>query len=219
MTTTGSYYVHDPISNTRSHRLEIDDCVYTDVLTTALRAFYYQRCGTDKPAAYAGAGWSDPSPCHVDADQDLTCRLVTNPLPANERDLHGGWHDAGDHNKYVNWTYGVLSDLLLAYWENPGVWGDDSGIPESGNGVPDLLDEVKYELDWLLRMRQPDGPGSESGGDHCLVGADQSSQRGFERAAPLGPKHLGHLLHGRHVCARQHPVRCGGPDDLCAKTS
>lgn len=157
ITTTGSYYVHDPTNNTRSHRFEIDDCVYADVLTTALRAFYYQRCGTDKPAAYAGAGWSDPALCHVGTDQDLNCRLVTNPLPANERDLHGGWHDAGDHNKYVNWTYGVLSDLLLAYWENPGVWGDDSGIPESGNGIPDLLDEVKYELDWLLRMRLPDG--------------------------------------------------------------
>ncbi|MFZ1688217.1 MAG: glycoside hydrolase family 9 protein [Flavobacteriales bacterium] len=157
VSTTASCYVYDPANNTRSHRFEIDDCVYNEVLQTALRAFYYQRCGTAKPAAYAGVGWSDAAPCHVGTGQDVNCRLVTNPLPANERDLHGGWHDAGDHNKYVNWTYSVLSDLLLAYEENPAVWGDDSGIPESGNGVPDILDEAKYELDWLLRMRYPDG--------------------------------------------------------------
>jgi len=157
VSTTTSCYVYDPANNTRSHRLEINDCVYKDVLRTALRAFYYQRCGTAKPSAFAGAGWSDATACHIGTGQDLACRLVTNPLPANERDLHGGWHDAGDHNKYVNWTYGVLTDLLLAYAENPLVWGDDLGIPESGNGIPDLLDEVKYELDWLLRMRLPDG--------------------------------------------------------------
>ncbi|MBK8340132.1 MAG: glycoside hydrolase family 9 protein [Flavobacteriales bacterium] len=61
---------------------------------------------------------------------------MTNPLPANERDLHGGWHDAGDHNKYVNWTYGVLSDLLLAYWENPGVWGMIPASPKAAMAFP-----------------------------------------------------------------------------------
>lgn len=157
LSSAASCYVYDPTNNTRSHPFEIDECVYNDVLKTALKAFYYQRCGTAKPAQYAGASWADPAACHVGTSQDMNCRLVTNPLPANEYDLHGGWHDAGDHNKYVNWTYGVLSDLLLAYEENPSVWGDDSGIPESGNGIPDILDEAKYELDWLLRMRLPDG--------------------------------------------------------------
>ncbi len=51
----------------------------------------------------------------------------------------------------------TLFDLLWAYELNPRVFGDDTNIPESGNGVPDLLDEVKWELDWLLKMQDSDG--------------------------------------------------------------
>ncbi len=45
----------------------------------------------------------------------------------------------------------------IASRQNPRIWGDDWNIPESGNGVPDLLDEVKWELDWLLRMQNATG--------------------------------------------------------------
>ena len=51
----------------------------------------------------------------------------------------------------------TLFDLLWAYELNPRAFGDDTNIPESGNGVPDLLDEVKWELDWLLKMQDADG--------------------------------------------------------------
>src|SRR5262249_10363678 len=71
--------------------------------------------------------------------------------------LRGGWFDAGDYNKYVNFTFSPLSNLLFAYQQNPVIWGDDWNLPESGNGIPDLLDEVKWELDWLLRMQSADG--------------------------------------------------------------
>ena len=47
--------------------------------------------------------------------------------------------------------------LLGAYVENPNVWTDDFDIPESGNGIPDILDEVKWGLDWLERMQNQDG--------------------------------------------------------------
>src|SRR6185503_18672356 len=71
--------------------------------------------------------------------------------------LSGGWHDAGDYTKYVNFTHSTLHDLLDAYAMHPQIWKDDTGIPESGNGVPDLLDEVKWELDWVLKMQLADG--------------------------------------------------------------
>ena len=71
--------------------------------------------------------------------------------------MHGGWFDAGDLNKYVPYLESTLFDLFWAYELNPGVFGDDTNIPESGNGVPDLLDELKWELDWLLRMQDDDG--------------------------------------------------------------
>ena len=51
----------------------------------------------------------------------------------------------------------TLFDLLWAYELNPRAFGDDTNIPESGNGVPDLLDETKWELDWLLKMQDADG--------------------------------------------------------------
>ena len=71
--------------------------------------------------------------------------------------MRGGWYDAGDFNKYTIWTCNYIESLLLAYMENPKVFTDDYNIPESGNGVPDLLDEVKWGMDWVLRMQEDDG--------------------------------------------------------------
>lgn len=155
--TVGAYYLFDSLNNLRSYPFEISDCVYDQPLRQALRAYYYQRCGSGKTSPFAESQWTDTTPCHTGDLQDLQCYSILNPAPASAKDLHGGWHDAGDYNKYVTFTYGPLLDLLLAYQENPAVWGDDNNIPESGNGIPDMLDEVKYELDWLLRMQQSDG--------------------------------------------------------------
>jgi len=152
----GSYYVFDPTRNVRSVQFEVNDGVYQNVLKAAVRVFFYQRSGFAKTSAYAGA-WTDGA-AFVGPNQDTQCRIVTDPnSAATAKDLRGGWFDAGDYNKYVNFTYSVLTDLLLAYEEAPAAWGDDYNLPESGNGVPDLLDEVKWELDWLLRMQQADG--------------------------------------------------------------
>lgn len=156
LTTPGEYYIWDKGKQVGSVKFRIADDVYANVLRDAVRVFYYQRCGHAKSVPYAGSGWTDAA-CHLGSLQDLDCRLVTNPVPATARDLHGGWHDAGDYNKYVNFTWSPVTQLLLAYLENPGVWTDDLNIPESGNGLPDLLDEVRYQLQWLLRMQEDDG--------------------------------------------------------------
>lgn len=57
----------------------------------------------------------------------------------------------------------TIADLLYAYAANPSLFGDDSGIPESGNNVPDVLDEARYELEWMLKMQD------ENGGVHHKV--------------------------------------------------
>ena len=154
-TTPGAYYIYDPVNNKRSFEFIIADSVYVDVLKQAVRMFYYQRSGFAKTSTYA-YDWTDAA-SHLGSQQDLDCRLATNPVPGTSKQLQGGWFDAGDYNKYVNFAYEPIHDLSLAYIENPAIWTDDYNIPESGNGIPDLLDEIKWELDWLRRMQQSNG--------------------------------------------------------------
>jgi len=176
--TPGSYYVFDPTNNVGSYRFEIDDCVYNDVLKVAMRMFYYQRCGFAKSYPFVDTGYVD-GPSHLGTQQDLDCRLFSSPTIGTSKNLSGGWYDAGDYNKYVNFTWGTMCDMLLAYEEKPNVWADNYNIPESGNGIPDILDETKYELDWLLKMQNLDGSvlSVVGGGDASPPSADGTFRR------------------------------------------
>lgn len=156
-TTPGDYFIYDPSTSARSASFTIGYSVYNDALKHTLRFFYYQRCGTAKLTAHAGSNYTDVI-CHANSQQDPFCREVTQPNNAAlQKDLSGGWHDAGDYNKYTNFTLAPLHYLLDAYEQHPSVFKDNYNIPESGNGVPDVLDEIKYELDWLLKMQNTDG--------------------------------------------------------------
>ena len=153
----GTYRVIDPERQASSTVFRIATDVYRPVLKAAVRMLFYQRAGFAKDARFAGAAWADGA-SHVGPGQDREARLFSRPDDAaTARDLHGGWYDAGDYNRYTAWAARDVVELLHAYVEKPGAWADDYGIPESGNGVPDLLDEVKWELDWLTRMQNPDG--------------------------------------------------------------
>jgi len=153
----GFYYIRDEAKSNYSPIFRIGDDIYNEVLMQAVRMYYYQRCGVNKEAIYAGAEWQDEA-CHVYEGQDLACRHVGHKNdPSTELDLSGGWHDAGDFNKYTTFTYTTLHNLLFAYENNPQVFFDNYNIPESGNGIPDLLDEIKFELDWLIKMQLADG--------------------------------------------------------------
>ena len=76
----------------------------------------------------------------------------------------GGWHDAGDFGKYTVPTAVTLADLLMAYEFFPTVFEESINIPESGNGVPDILNESRFALDWLLKMQD-----LKTGGVHHKV--------------------------------------------------
>lgn len=195
LTTPGSYYVFDIANNVGSYRFEIDNCVYNEVLKKTMRMFYYQRCGLAKQYPYVDTGYVDAA-SHLGTQQDLDCRLYSSPTSGTSKNLSGGWHDAGDYNKYVNFTWTTLCDMLLAYEENPAVWTDDYTIPESGNGIPDLLDEVKYELDWLLKMQNTDGSllSVVGGGGASPPSADNAVRR-------YGPANTSATLTGASVFA------------------
>jgi len=95
----GQYYVYDPAHDACSARFRIGQDVYEDVLKQAMRMFYYQRRGIAKVAPYAEPLWTDGT-SYMGPLQDTHCRLVSNPVLATEKDLRGGWFDAGDYNKY-----------------------------------------------------------------------------------------------------------------------
>lgn len=156
LTDSGSYYIYDAINNQRSAYFDINENVYDEVLKTAGRMFYYNRCGMEKTATHAG-NWADGESFN-NSLQDTECRYINDAVNASlEKDLSGGWFDAGDYNKYVTFTHGALHNMLSAYEEKPAAFNDNWNIPESGNGIPDLIDEIKWELDWLFKMVNSDG--------------------------------------------------------------
>ncbi len=151
--TPGKYYILDPAKGEKSYPFEIRDDIYEEMLKHAVRGFFYQRCGIDITKEHGG-DWNHKA-CHVRRNQDKEAGGCGYKGPV--KDVSGGWHDAGDMGKYVRSLEPTLWWLMKAYENNPGAHKDNLGIPESGNGVPDLLDEIKWSLDWILRMQMEDG--------------------------------------------------------------
>lgn len=153
-TTPGDYYVLDPSNNLKSDTFSISNDVYQKALYHGFRTFFYQRSGYEKRTPFAEPGWADNA-SHL---QDTAARKWDEPNNASlEKNVLGGWYDAGDFNKYTSWTSDYIIQLLRAYEQTPTVWTDDFNIPESGNGTPDIIDEIKWGLDHLLRLQNADG--------------------------------------------------------------
>ncbi len=160
ITESGNFYVYDPANNLRSYPFALNNHVYDDVMKTSIRTFFYQRTGTAISTANGG-NWTHAID-HVGPNQDTQAKLwqtasggAVSGSPV--RDVSGGWFDAGDYNKYVPYTTTVLWNLLQAFEWKPTAFRDDTNIPESGNTVPDILDEIKYELEWLRKMQLSNG--------------------------------------------------------------
>ena len=148
-TEEGSYFV-EAEDGSRSMLFDIGGDVYGDVLDSTTKAFYYLRCGCELTPEHAGA--FTHGKCHNE-------RAVLLEKPDVSLDVSGGWHDAGDYGRYVTAAACAVAHLLYAYKMYPKSFEAQSlNIPESGNGVPELLSECRYELEWLLKMQ------SESGG-------------------------------------------------------
>lgn len=129
----------------------IQDTAYVQVWKMSLKGFYFQRCGTYLPPPFAGL-YNRPI-CHLSDATFHSTAESTGVIPAT-----GGWHDAGDYGKYVVNAGVSVGTLLMAYEMFPERFtADNIGIPESGNKVPDILDETRYELEWLLKMQASNG--------------------------------------------------------------
>lgn len=127
-----------------SYEFQIGDGIYDNIYKASVLMLYDQRCGTALDSKAAGDFAHDA--CHTGM------AIVYGSDVA--KDVTGGWHDAGDYGRYVVPGAKAVQDLLLTYEDSETAAKDDSiGIPESGNGVPDILDEARYELDWMLKMQ------------------------------------------------------------------
>jgi len=157
VTIPGSYYVFDVTNNVGSFRFEIGDNIYADVLKHTMRTYFYQRINFAKQTPYTDAKWADGA-CYEGANQDrfATSRFAKGNM-TTAKDLHGGWMDAGDVNKYTTFAHSAVIQLVEAYRINPTIFTDNYNIPESGNGIPDILDELKWELDFFKRMQDATG--------------------------------------------------------------
>ncbi|MFD8500689.1 glycoside hydrolase family 9 protein [Amycolatopsis sp. NPDC059657] len=131
----------------------------------SLAFFYHQRSGIEIGAQYAGAAYARPAG-HLNVapnqgDNNVPCR--SDLSCGYTLDVRGGWYDAGDHGKYVV-NGGISAWQLLNTYERAKLIGDAAAlgdgklsIPEKANGVPDILDEARWEVDFLLKMQAPDG--------------------------------------------------------------
>ena len=141
--TPGKYFIScDGLDD--SYTFEIGDKVYSNLLDDSVRMLYLQRCGVkveDKEFGHDA--------CHTS--------LATVYGTSEKIDVSGGWHDAGDYGRYVVPAAKAVADLLYAYEAAPELYSDSIGIPESGNGTPDILDEARFELEWMLKMQAADG--------------------------------------------------------------
>ncbi|MCF8378673.1 MAG: glycoside hydrolase family 9 protein [Bacteroidales bacterium] len=151
LTKTGTYQIRIQGFG-ESYPFEISNTVMRKPAYASLKSFYYQRASYELTHDYAGL-WARAA-----GHPDTNCQMHTSSGKTGSMSSPGGWYDAGDFGKYVV-NAGISVATLLSFYENFGDFFEDSilSIPESGNGINDLLDEVKYELDWLKTMQDEDG--------------------------------------------------------------
>jgi len=146
----GRFYIDVPGIG-RSWNFNVGADAFTRAYYLAMRSFYGQRCGT---VVDLGPEFSvfKHAACHTRAEYHASSGKTG---PAN---ITGGWHDAGDYGRYVV-NSGITTGTLLWTWElfGPRVAKIGLHIPESGIGIPDMLSEIRWNLNWMLAMQDTDG--------------------------------------------------------------
>lgn len=158
VTDCGTYVIKWDTETSYPFRIAPD--LYTKLNVLLSKALYFQRCGMELTEPYAGK-YARKS-CHTAPSVLWTEyeKFLINELPEDSMqkfDIRGGWHDAGDYGRYTTAAACALGHILYAYRFFPDAFTQSLNIPESGNGIPDILNECRYELDWMLQMQAEDG--------------------------------------------------------------
>jgi endoglucanase len=148
--TAGIYQVK--VGERLSWPFEIKDDVWRDVSVALMKSYYLQRASYELLEKYAGI-YKRPM-----GHPDTACTLHPSSGRSGKLYAPGGWYDAGDFGKYIVSAGVTMGNMMSLIELIPSVFPDKSvNIPESGNGISDMLDEVKYELDWFKYMQDEDG--------------------------------------------------------------
>ena len=164
--TVGNYYIQAS-SIGQSYLFEIAEDPYEALFQKVFKKYYVNRCGVTLSAELAGEAAHNA--CHSREAQMKDEAMI-------KRDVSGGWHVDEIGSRDVNKGCQTVNSMLLTYELYPNAFGDEMGIPESGNGIPDLLDEVRYEIDWLLKMQD-----STSGAVYDSVSSSRHTRRLYRR--------------------------------------
>lgn len=139
----------------KSYPFTIGDEIFEDLAKGSIKAFYYQRASTALEEQHAG-NWARPAG-HPDDQVKVHSSAVSNNRPEGTIiSAPYGWYDAGDYNKYIVNSGITMGTLMSLYEDFPEYMRNQNlNIPESGNQTPDLLDEVLWNLRWMLKMQDP----------------------------------------------------------------
>ena len=160
----GTYYLQADVIG-QSYPFVIAENPYEALYDMALKQYYYNRCGLTLSTELAGEAAHNA--CHTKEAQMKEEASV-------KLDVSGGWHVDQSATRDVSIGCSTVNQLLLAYELYGETFDDALGIPESGNGIPDILDEVRYEIDWLLKMQD-----STSGAVYASVTSADSAALGY----------------------------------------
>ncbi|MGA2136303.1 MAG: glycoside hydrolase family 9 protein [Bryobacteraceae bacterium] len=146
----GKYYLEVPGVG-RSWNFVIDPGVYANAFYLTMRSYYGQRCGIAVDLGPKFPGYTHAA-CHLEGAYHASSGKTGPHISAK------GWHDAGDYGRYVV-NSGISTGTLLWAWELYGdrLKGVKLDLPESGNGAADMLNEIRWNLDWMLSMQDDDG--------------------------------------------------------------
>ena len=128
---------------------------YGDIAVAAMKSYYLQRTGMPIEEKYAGK-YARPA-AHPDTNVQIHPSAASPQRPAGTViESPYGWYDAGDYNKYIVNSGFTVGTMLMAYQINKeNLDKMNLNIPESGNNIPDFLDEIMYNLKWMLTMQDP----------------------------------------------------------------
>jgi len=153
-TTAGNYVLFVPEVG-YSAPFVINSDVFKDLSAASIKGYYYKRASTAITAEHGGVYARAAG--HPDTQVMIHASAASPDRPAGTIvSSPKGWYDAGDYNCYVV-NSNISTYTLLAAYEHFSSYYDtlNLNIPESGNGIPDILNEIKWNLDWMLTMQDP----------------------------------------------------------------